>query len=585
MFKNVFSKSTTQQQILDQAIDAVVSIDEKNNITYYNKAAEKLWGYTVAEVMGKNVKMLVPSEIQRHHDGYVNANRQTGQDKIVGTSRDVHVETKSGVKVWCSLSLSKVNIDGKISYTAFVKNISKEKEAKEIIDQTLEQCIDAVVTINEHNQVVFFNVAAEKLWGVSRDKVLGNNVKMLVPMAIQGNHDDLVDSNRTSGVDKIVGTSRDVEIETLDGRKIWGNLSLSKVKLENKILYTAFVKDITEEKQQREEFAMLSLVANETDNSVVITGADQLIEYVNPGFTKLTGYHLEQVKGKKPGHVLQGDHTDKKTVERIRTNLKNRTPFYDEILNYDNQGKPYWISLAINPVFDENGKLKKFISIQANIDDTKKRSLENDVRLAAISQSNIVVEFSPEGKIADANPLALQVLGARNTSELSKVVVDLQKLIGADNLQKVKQGEFVNAEFSIPCFSSDNIVRLSGALCPVNNVEKELSKILLYGSDVSERNAVISSTHGAMSQVMERIGSIIQTINNISNQTNLLALNAAIESARAGEAGRGFAVVADEVRNLAKSTTESAEEIGDLIQQTKEHVDQLATYMNDDDAK
>jgi methyl-accepting chemotaxis protein len=88
-----------------------------------------------------------------------------------------------------------------------------------------------------------------------------------------------------------------------------------------------------------------------------------------------------------------------------------------------------------------------------------------------------------------------------------------------------------------------------------------------------------------MSQVMERIGSIIQTINNISNQTNLLALNAAIESARAGEAGRGFAVVADEVRNLAKSTTESAEEIGDLIQQTKEHVDQLATYMNDDDAK
>ena len=82
-----------------------------------------------------------------------------------------------------------------------------------------------------------------------------------------------------------------------------------------------------------------------------------------------------------------------------------------------------------------------------------------------------------------------------------------------------------------------------------------------------------------MSEVMERIASIIQTINNISNQTNLLALNAAIESARAGEAGRGFAVVADEVRNLAQSTTQSADEIGQLIIQTEQHVDNLAKHL------
>jgi methyl-accepting chemotaxis protein len=82
-----------------------------------------------------------------------------------------------------------------------------------------------------------------------------------------------------------------------------------------------------------------------------------------------------------------------------------------------------------------------------------------------------------------------------------------------------------------------------------------------------------------MSEVMERIASIIQTINNISNQTNLLALNAAIESARAGEAGRGFAVVADEVRNLAQSTTQSADEIGQLIVETEQHVDNLAQHL------
>ena len=149
-----------QKQVLDQCIDAVVSIDEHNNVTYFNRAAEKLWGYTQSEVIGRNVKMLVPRDIQANHDNYVNANRSTGKDKIVGTSRDIQLERKDGQQIWCNLSLSKVHQDGKIAYTAFVKDITEQKEAVDRIDQTLEQCIDAVVTIDENNNVVFFNRAA-----------------------------------------------------------------------------------------------------------------------------------------------------------------------------------------------------------------------------------------------------------------------------------------------------------------------------------------------------------------------------------------------------------------------------------------
>ena len=334
-------------------------------------------------------------------------------------------------------------------------------------------------------------------------------------------------------------------------------------------------------KLQQEEFATLSLVANETDNSVIITGANGKIEYVNPGFSRLTGFAPEEVIGKIPGNVLQGKHTDPQTVARIRDNLQKRRAFYDEILNYDKQGKPYWISLAINPVFNQSGEVVKFISIQANIDETKRRALENDVRLEAINQSNIVMEFSPTGELTTANAMALSSFDVTHTDELKRVIPSLRNYLSTENWDKLLQGSSIRTEFTIEV-SQNQQVRLDVALSVVVNSEGDIDKLLMYGSDASERNAVISKTHGAMSQVLDRIGSIIQTINGISDQTNLLALNAAIESARAGEAGRGFAVVAEEVRNLALRTTESAGEISSLIDETKDHVDQLSSYMSEE---
>ncbi|MBF7072592.1 PAS domain S-box protein [Glaciecola sp. MH2013] len=570
--------NSTIIQALDQAVDAVVSIDVDNKVTFFNKSAQKLWGYKQEEVIGQNVKMLVPSDIRSSHDDYINNNRTSGRDKIVGISRDVELFTKSGERIWCNLSLSKVKTKKGIEYTAFVKDITEQKEALFIIDQTLEQCLDAVVTIDEQNKIVFFNAAAERLWECDRNEVLGENVKILVPDAIKAGHDQMVNSNRLGGVDKIVGTSRDVAFKSMKGKEIWGNLSLSKVALEDRVLYTAFIKDITHQKEQQQRIALLSLVADETSNSVIICDPDGLIEYINPGFTTLTGWTLDEVMGKKPGSFLQGEHTSQKTKENISKCLREQKPFYEEILNYDKQGNSYWISLSISPVFDDQGRLEKYVSIQANVDSTKKLALENDIKLDAIDRANIIMEWSISGDMTFANKRCLETFGYSSQNELNGSIDNLYEQLTSSELDSLKSGNSVQTEISYTVGGGRKIL-LSVILSPVDDETGAIVKILMYGSDVSERNAVLHETHDAMSQVMDKIGSIIQTINQISSQTNLLALNAAIESARAGEAGRGFAVVADEVRNLAGSTTESANEIGSLIEETKGHVDKLSSYL------
>ncbi|KPQ29122.1 MAG: methyl-accepting chemotaxis sensory transducer with Pas/Pac sensor [Marinobacter excellens HL-55] len=577
----MFRRSNSLQSVLEQCLDAVVSIDENNKVTFFNAAAERLWGYSRKEVLGNNVKMLVPSDIQQHHDEHINRNRKGGADKIVGTSRDVRMTRKDGSQVWVNLALNKVVSGRSITYTAFIRDITAERTSREMINQTLEQALDAVVTIDEHNCIIFANSAAEKLWGYQREEMLGQNVKMLVPHDIRDRHDSMVDANRHTGVDKIVGTTREVPVFRKDGTRRWASLALSKIRLDNKILYTAFLKDVTEEVERRDEFKMLSMVANETDNAVIIAKPDRTIAYVNRGFTQLTGYTLDEVVGKSPGDLLQGPHTDPATVDEIRTKLRENQPFYNEILNYDRNNQPYWVSLAINPVFDDQGRLTHYISIQANVTDTKEKSLEFTRRFEAISDSNGVTEWQLDGSLTSANRYMLLSLGDTSEAATKARIQNLKSIVGQDDFNKLLGGEQLKGFYAMPNGNGqDHWFELT--VCPIADFSGSIKYFVAYGIDVHSKMQAVEVTDREMESVLkssDSISHIVNTINQIAEQTNLLALNAAIEAARAGEAGRGFAVVADEVRQLAQKSSQSADKINRLVTETNSRIESLASSL------
>ena len=573
----LFKNSTQGVQALKQSIIAVITIDEHNRVTFFNKAAEQLWGYSAAEVIGENVAMLIPSELRPNHDDYIDHHRRTDEDKIVGRSREVQLQRKDDQRVWVQLSLSQIKVRGKKHYTAFVRDVSAERQAREMMEQTLEQALDAVVCIDEHNCVTFFNAAAERLWGYDRSEVLQQNVKMLVPHAIQPQHDDFVNANRRTGQDKIVGTSREVAIERKDGSQVWGQLSLSKVELEDKTLYTAFVKDVTEEVARRSEMEMLSLVANETDNSVVITNPEGLVEYTNAGFERLTGYTFEEVKGQKPGHILQGPETSPATVERIRQEIRAQKPFYDEILNYTKAGEPYWISLSINPVFDKQGKLKNFISIQANVTEVKQMALDFTRKLEAIGEAMVMLELDADLNFMSQNRLMETRLAQAGTTQ------DLIKQIEQQLAKHSDQNGQDVISVAIDLNHREQPLSIDGRLCALKNMKGEVTQYVYFGVDITQRKQTVNETKAAMNDVVDvsrTISNIVGTITGISDKTNLLALNAAIEAARAGEAGRGFAVVADEVRQLASNSRTASDEIDGLVNETVAKINQLAQLLD-----
>ena len=115
------------------------------------------------------------------------------------------------------------------------------------------------------------------------------------------------------------------------------------------------------------ELKKLSLIATKTVNGVIISDPQGRIEWVNEGFTKITGYTLEEVLGKKPKDFLQGEKSQVETLKKLSDALWKKEAVDLTLINYNKRGEPYFNALQITPVFDEDGNHIHFIALQRDI--------------------------------------------------------------------------------------------------------------------------------------------------------------------------------------------------------------------------
>lgn len=165
-----------------------------------------------------------------------------------------------------------------------------------------------------------------------------------------------------------------------DGSSIYVEITGRLISYNNTRAFCVNAKDVTQRRQAEAELKRLALVAEKTQNAVIVSDLKGKIQWVNDGFTRLTGYEFAEVSGKKPGSILQGEKTDVETVLKMREAIADRKPFEGEIYNYRKDGSGYWISLSIMPINSRTGDLKGYISIALDI--SERKAMDDQLRNA-----------------------------------------------------------------------------------------------------------------------------------------------------------------------------------------------------------
>jgi len=153
------------------------------------------------------------------------------------------------------------------------------------------------------------------------------------------------------------------------------------------------IQDITKQKEEEQRLKLLETVITHTKDSIIITesnlneGKIPNIVYVNPAFTKISGYDSEEIIGKSP-EIFIGPDSDIEEHDKLISAIKNKQECQIETLSYKKDHEAYWVNFNMLPVYDSEGELSHWVSIQRDVTEDKKQEVEKEQLIKELTQNN-----------------------------------------------------------------------------------------------------------------------------------------------------------------------------------------------------
>lgn len=410
---------------------AVFSINKNLEVTSWNKRAEELTGYTKDEVIGQKcvlfnceedclfLKSNFTESIQK---GKYLIKTKEGQERLISKNSDL-IKDKDGKVIGGIESFEDITEQEK-TRDEILKN---EEKFRSVFDNSS----DAIFILEKDGTILNVNEKAVEQSGYSKKELLGMNsvdLKLEKRSTLNQRLKEIGDKEKTIFETKHVnffGEERDVEI------------SSTLINYEGKERLLSIVRDVTYRKEAEDRLRKLSKAVEQSGSSVVITGIDGTIEYVNRKFTQVTGYSYNEVIGKKP-NILKSGKTPSTVYKQLWATITSGKEWHGEFCNKKKNGEEYWENASISPIKDANGYITNFLALKEDI--TYKKEIQEKLKrfreALDYSSDNIFIIDKDTLKFVDVNQSAVLNLGYSEKELLQMSPLDIKPYLKKQQLQK-----------------------------------------------------------------------------------------------------------------------------------------------------
>ena len=365
--------------LMEAAPDAMVVVNQNGEIVLLNLQAERKFGYSRDELVGRKVTSIIPKGFAERLIADGTRTAAEGLMQQIGTGIELSGRRKDGSEFPIEIMLSPLENAEGILVTAAIRDISVRKAAEEHLVQMegryrglLEAAPDAMVVVNQSGEIVLLNLQAERKFGYSRDELVGRKVTSIIP---QGFAERLIaDGTRTDteALLQQIGTGIELSGRRKDGSEFPIEIMLSPLENAEGFLVTAAIRDISVRKVAQEnlrqtEERLSLIVTNVVDYAILVLDLDGRFVNWNEGAERIKGYRAEEMIGRHfscfyPAEDVRNGVPAQNLAEATRNGRSEA-----EGWRVRKDGSQFYANVVITALRDKTGQLRGYGKITRDI--------------------------------------------------------------------------------------------------------------------------------------------------------------------------------------------------------------------------
>ena len=392
--------------VVEAALCAMVMIDRAGKIVMVNTQAERVFGYSRAELIGQPIEMLVPERIRSHHPELRKTFFADPRPRPMGAGRDLYGLKKDGSEFPVEIGLNPIETDEGTMVLSAIVDITARKAAELARRESeqrysagerrfrlvVEAAPNAMVMIDQGGKIVMVNTQVERVFGYARAELVGQPVEMLVPERFRSHHPDLRKTFFADPRPRPMGAGRDLYGLKKDGSEFPVEIGLNPIETDEGTMVLSAIVDITTRKSaelalRESEQRYSVLVDGVTDYAIYMVDPNGIVTNWNRGAQRIKGYRTDEIVGQHFSCFYTEEDRAANAPQQALEIATRDGRYEAETWRVRKNGSRFLANVVIDALKDDSGRLIGFAKITRDVTERVRAARELEEARIGLVQS------------------------------------------------------------------------------------------------------------------------------------------------------------------------------------------------------